>query len=387
VPGDHTRIFGSCEGRFAGVREALERNFRDHGELGAAVAIELHGEPVVDVWAGWADEAQTRPWERDTMVDVFSIGKSMVALCVLLLVERGQAHLDAPVADHWPEFAVHGKGDVTLRMLLSHRAGLPAIRRQLGDPDIYDWTLMTSALASEEPWWEPGTTHGYHVNTFGFLVGEMVRRVSGQSIGAFFQHEIAGPLGSDFHFGFGPEHDGRVAEYLFAGESSRFPAEGVEEQQSAGDDEARRLLLSRAYLNPPGLSGIGTVNTRAWRAAEIPSANGHATARAVARIYSALVAGEIVAPPTLEEAIAEASAGPDFVLGRPSRFGLGFQLTQPERRLGPNPRAFGHFGAGGSLGFADPDAGLTFAYVVNLSGPRWQNPRNRALLEAVYAAL
>jgi CubicO group peptidase (beta-lactamase class C family) len=347
----------------------------------------LDGEPVVDIWGGWADEARTRPWERDTLVDVFSVGKAMAALCVLLLVQRGEADLDAPVAGYWPEFAVNRKGDVTLRMLLSHRAGLPAIRRLLADSDIYDWAAMTSALASEEPWWLPGSAHGYHVNTFGFLAGEVVRRVSGQSVGAFFRREVADPLQADFHFGFGPEHDGRVAEYVFAGESPRPSAEGAEAQQAAGDDEARRLLLSRVYLNPPELSGIGTVNTRAWRAAEIPSANGHATARAVARIYSALLAGEFVAPQTLAEAIAEASAGNDLVLGRPSRFGLGFQLTQPERRLGPNPRAFGHFGFGGSLGFADPDAGLTFGYVLNRSGPRWQNPRNGALVRAAYAAL
>jgi CubicO group peptidase (beta-lactamase class C family) len=341
---------------------------------------------VVDIWGGWADEARTRPWEPDTLVDVFSLGKAMAALCVLLLVERGLVDLDAP-ADCWPEFAAQGKGDVTLRMVLSHRAGLPAIRRPLADTDIYDWALMTSALAAEEPWWELGTVHGYHVNTFGFLAGEVVRRVSGQSIGEFFRREVGGPLEADFHFGFGPEHDDRVAEYLFAGESSKITAEGAEERHAVGDDEARRLLLSRVYLNPPGLSGIGTVNTRAWRAAEIPSANGHATARAVARIYGALVSGEILDPATLAEAIAEASAGDDFVLGRPSRFGLGFQLTQPERRLGPNPLAFGHFGVGGSLGFADPDTGLAFGYVLNRSGPRWQNPRNRALIEAVYAAL
>jgi CubicO group peptidase (beta-lactamase class C family) len=342
---------------------------------------------VVDIWAGWADAARTRPWEPDTLVDVFSVGKAMVALCVLLLVERGLVDLDAPVADCWPQFAAQGKGEITLRMLLSHRAGLPAIRRLLAATDIYDWDLMTAALASEEPWWEPGSVHGYHVNTFGFLAGEVVRRVSGQSIGAFFRREVAGPLEADFHFGFGPEYDDRVAEYLFAGESPKSTAEGGEERQAVGDDEARRFLLSRVYLNPPELSGIGTVNTRAWRAAEIPSANGHATATALARIYGALVSGEILDLTTLGEAIAEASAGDDFVLGRPSRFGLGFQLTQPERRLGPNRGAFGHFGVGGSLGFADPDAGLAFAYVLNRSGPRWQNPRNRALVEAVYAAL
>jgi len=369
------------------VREALEGNFREHGELGAAVAIELEGQPVVDIWAGWADEAQTRPWERDTLVAVFSVGKAMAALCVLMLAERGRLDLDAPVAEYWPEFAARGKADVTVRTLLCHRAALPALRRALSDADAYDWELMTAALADEEPWWPPGSTHGYHVNTFGFLGGEIVRRVSGCSFGEFFRGEVAGPLEADFHFGLGPEHDGRVAEYLFAGESSRFRDEGAEERQAVGLNEAKRFLLSRAYLNPPGLSGIGTVNTRAWRAAEIPSANGHATARAVARIYSALLAGRIIAPNTLDEATTEASAGPDFVLGRPSRFGLGFQLTQPERPLGPNPRSFGHFGAGGSLGFADPDAGIAFAYVLNHSGPRWQNPRNRALLDAVYAAL
>jgi CubicO group peptidase (beta-lactamase class C family) len=364
------------------VRDALEGNFREHGELGAAVAIEVGGEPVVDIWAGWEDEAQSRPWERDTLVAVFSVGKAMAALCVLKLVERGSVDLDAPVAEYWPEFAAHGKDRVSIRTLLAHRAGLPALRRRLTDPDAYDWDLMASALAGEEPWWPPGTTHGYHVNTFGFLAGEIVRRVSGRSFGAFFRDEVAVPLDADFHFGLPPELDERVADYMF----SSLMAEGTGEG-GAVEDEARRLLLGRAYLNPPGLSGIGTVNTREWRAAEIPSANGHATARAVARVYSALLAGRIISPQTLDAAIAEASTGPDFVLGRPSRFGLGFQLTQPERPLGPNPRSFGHFGAGGSLGFADPDEGLSFAYVLNRSGPRWQNPRNRALLDAVYAAL
>jgi CubicO group peptidase (beta-lactamase class C family) len=384
-------IFGFCDERFAAVREALEGNFRDHDELGAAVSIEVEGTPVVDIWGGWADAARTRAWERDTLVAVFSIGKAMAALCVLILVERGEVDLEAPVAAYWPEFAVRGKGDVTVRMLLCHRAGLPAIRRSLPDRAIYDWGLMTTSLASEEPWWEPGRVHGYHVNTFGFLAGELVRRVSGQTIGAFLQREVAGPLDADFHIGLGPEHDERVAEYLFAGESSPITAEGSEEQQVV--DEDRRFLLSRVYLNPPGLSGIGTVNTRAWRAAEIPSANGHATARAVSRIYSALACGgavdgiRILGSDTIEEAITEASAGTDFVLGRPSRFGLGFQLTQPERPLGPNLRSFGHFGAGGSLGFADPDVALAFAYTLNRSGPRWQNPRNRALIDAAYAAL
>jgi CubicO group peptidase (beta-lactamase class C family) len=379
------QIAGSCDTRFTPVREAFESNFREHGELGAAVALAVDGRVVVDIWAGWMDAARMRAWERDTLVAVFSVGKAMAALCVLMLVERGQVDLEAPVARYWPEFAAGGKDAVTVRMMLAHRAGLPAIRRLLAEDAMYDWTHLASALAEEEPWWEPGSRHGYHVNTFGFLTGELVRRVSGVSIGAFLRREIAGPIRADFHFGLGARHDRRTAEYVFAGESG--------ESTGGVADQERQFLLSRAYLNPPGLSGVGTVNTRAWRAAQIPSANGHATARGVARIYSALACGgvvdgiRLVRPETIDQAIAEASAGPDFVLGRPSRFGLGFQLTQPERPLGPSPRSFGHFGVGGSLGFADPDAGLAFAYTMNRSGPRWQNPRNRALIDAVYASL
>jgi CubicO group peptidase (beta-lactamase class C family) len=378
--GEVPQILGTCDARFAAVRDALADNFGHHDELGAAVAVALDGEPVVDIWAGWMDANRTRPWERDTLVDVFSVGKAMAAICVLLLVERGDIDLESPVAHYWPEFAAAGKSEVTVRMLLGHRAGLPALRDAVPDQAIYDWRFMTVALAAERPWWQPGTTHGYHVNTLGFLTGELVRRVTGDSLGTFFRRAVAEPLGADFHFGLDPCEDGRVAEYTFGSEASD------SDPRSEAPDAERQFLLNRVYLNPPGVSGIGTVNTRAWRAAEIPSANGHATARAVARIYSALGKG-LLAADTLAEATAEQSAGVDFVLGRPSRFGLGFQLTQPERPLGPNPGSFGHFGLGGSLGFADPAAGLVFGYAMNRSGPRWQNPRSRALVDAVYAAL
>jgi CubicO group peptidase (beta-lactamase class C family) len=385
-------INGLCDDRFTPVREALADNFRERDELGAAVAVVVDSQPVVDLWAGWADVARTRRWERDTQVAVFSVGKAMATVCLLMLVEHGAIALDTPVAAYWPRFATKGKGETTVRMLLAHRAGLPAIRRALPDDAPYDWELMTGALAEEEPWWQPGAAHGYHVNTFGFLVGELVRRAAGTSIGTFFRREVAAPLAADFHFGFGREHDPHTAEFTFSG-TSYTTAEDVEERQEPEIDDQRRLLLMRTYLNPPGLSGVGTVNTRAWRAAEIPSANGHATARGVARIYSALAAGgaidgfRLLSEQTIDEATAEASSGEDLVLGRPSRFGLGFQLTQPERSLGPSARSFGHFGAGGSLGFADPDARLSFGYVMNRSGPRWQNPRNRALIDAVYESL
>ncbi len=387
------KVHGSCDQRFVALRDAFVDNFRERGELGAALSVTIEGRPVVDIWAGWADQARERLWDRDTLVDVFSVGKGMVTLSLLVLIERGQVDLDAPVARYWPDFAARGKAAITVRTLLGHRAGLPAIRRLLPDLAMYDWQLMTSALADQEPWWKPGERHGYHVNTFGFLVGEIVRRVSGQTIGSFFRSEIAGPLDADFHFGIGAEEDPRIAEFIWSADKQQ-PRISDLDPGLAEDDAEQALLLRRTYLNPPGLSGLGTtVNTRAWRSAEIPSANGHANARATARVYSALACGgavdgvRLLTPETIEEATLEASSGIDFVLRRPSRFGLGFQLTQPERPLGPNPRSFGHFGAGGSLGFADPDARLSFGYTANRAGARWQNPRNKALIDAAYECL
>jgi CubicO group peptidase (beta-lactamase class C family) len=375
------QLHGSCDPRFEALREALELNFAEHGEVGAALAVTVEGVPVVDLWGGWADAARTRRWQRETIVDVFSVGKPMAAMCLLVLIERGAVDLDAPAALYWPEFAAAGKGATTVRMILGHRAGLPAVRRELAADDLYDWRVMTSALAAETPWWEPGTRHGYHVNTFGFLVGELVRRVGGEPLGRFFARSIAEPLGADFQFGLPPAEHARVAEFLFPDVPSLA-------------DAFEPGMARNAYANPPGISGVGTVNTAPWRAAEIPSSNGHANARAVARIYAALAAGgaidgvRVLEPATVALAASEVSSGPDALLGRPSRFGLGFQLTQPERPLGPSPNAFGHFGAGGALGFADPDAGIAFGYTPNQGyGPRWQNPRNRNLIGALYASL
>jgi CubicO group peptidase (beta-lactamase class C family) len=375
-------IDGHCEPRFERVREAFIENFALHDELGAALTVTIDGSDAVDLWGGWADEARTRPWSRDTLVNVYSVGKPMAALCLLQLIEAGAVGLEQPVAEHWPEFALAGKGATTARMLLGHRAGLPALREPLAELAMYDWDLMCSALAAETPWWQPDSAHGYHVNTFGYLVGELVRRVSGERVGAYFRRAIAEPLGADFHFGIAASEDQRVAEFVLAEPTSEFSSAEIP------------TMVRHAYVNPPGLSGFGTVNARQWRAAEMPSGNGHATARAVARIYSALLAGgaqdgvRLLSPDTVALATREVSAGHDLVLNRPSRFGLGFQLTQPERPLGPHAGAFGHFGAGGSLGFADPEERLAFGYTSNqIKGPRWQNPRNRALIEALYASL
>ena len=289
------------------------------------------------------------------------------------------------VAHLWPEFAHAGKSEITLRQLLSHQAGLPAIAEPLPDGAALDWDVMIHALENQAPWWEPGTAFGYHVNTYGFLVGEAVRRAGGRTLGRLIRDEVAGPLDADIHIGLAAEHHSRVAEY-------RWPATNTMEPPPEG---ATGLDLMRwnAYWNPPGISGAHWVNTPAWRLAEMPSTNAHGNARSVARLYAALAKGgeidgvRIVSAAMLKEATREHSAGTDLVTQHPARFGLGFQLTQPERPMGPNAGAFGHFGAGGSLGFCDPDAALSFGYVTNDMGPRWQNPRNRALIDAVYACL
>ena len=384
---DAPPIAGSCDARFARVREAFADNFTRHGEVGAAVAVTLDGRSVVDLWAGHADGARRTPWRRDTLVNVFSVSKALTTICALRLVERGRLDLDAPVARAWAEFAACGKDAITLRQILAHRAGLPAVRPLLPEGAMLDWPAVTAALASQAPWWTPGERHGYHVNTFGFLVGELVRRASGRSVGAVLRDEVAAPLAADVHVGLPRAQHGRVAEFVWTAALPPTPPD------PAALPEPLALQWC-TYMNPPGVSGSGGwVNRADWRCGEVPSTNGHATARGIARVFAALAAGgctggvELLAPDTVAAATVEHSSGDDLVLQRPSRFGLGFQLTQPERPLGPSPRAFGHFGSGGALGFCDPDARLSFGYVMNHMGPRWQNPRNAALIEAVYASL
>lgn len=375
-------IDGFCDPGFVAVRDAFGDNFALRGEPGAAISLSVHGVPVVDLWGGWKNAAKDQFWQRDTIVNFFSVSKALCTVCILRLVERGRVALDAPIAEVWPEFGQHGKEKITLRHILSHQSGLPSLREPLPAGAMLDWFLMTDALARAAPWWKPGTAHGYHVNTFGFLLGEVVRRVSGRTIGTMLREDIADPLGADLYIGLPSSQHSRVAEYLWPTTTS---------QQTM--PRADELMRFNAYWNPPGISGGGYVNTPEWRSAEIPSTNGHGSARGIARFYSALAEGgevdavRIVSTATLMEATKEQSSGFDLINQRPSRFGLGFQLTQPERPLGPNPNAFGHFGAGGSLGFCDPDARVAFGYVTNDMGPRWQNPRNKALLEAIYASL
>jgi len=377
-------IGGSWDARFKPVRDAFAENFTTRGEAGAALCVTAGGRTVADLWGGWTSAAKTAAWQPDTLVNIFSVGKGLMAALAARLTGAGVLVTDAPVARYWPEFAAAGKEWVTVGQLLSHQAGVPAVRRKLPPGAMLDWDLMTGAIASEQPWWVPGTAHGYHVNTFGFAVGEVLRRVSGRTVGSLLREQLAGPLGADVHIGLAAAEHARVADFDWP---------GLLPQTEPRDLTDEQLMEHNAYFNPGGLSGAGVVNTAAWREAELPSTNGHGSARGVARIYTALAAGgetggvRIADAAALAEAVTERVYGQDRILHRPSRFGLGFQLTQPERPIGRGPAAFGHFGAGGSLGCCDPDAALAIGYVTGQMGPRWQNPRNRALIDAIYSCL
>lgn len=369
-------IDGTCAPGFEEVRAEFARNFTERGEVGAAVHIVHEGRVVVDLVGGWADGARTRPWDRDTLAGVYSVGKGVLATLLLRLVDRGLIHLDAPVASVWPEFAAGGKGAVTVRHALSHRAGVPGIRDPLTDDDLYDWQRMTSALAATEPLLPPGGQHAYHVNTFGHLIGELVRRVGG----AMPDEELrraAAPLDADVWFGVPPGEQHRCAEVVWDAPTT---APHFDLTQLDGD----ALLNAASHFNPPGYSSFGQINTPRWRALPLGSTAGHASAVGLARWYQALLDGTLVSHDLLDEATRPQASGPCPILRDDVTFGLGFTLTTPRRPLGPHPGAFGHFGTGGALGFADPVGGVAFGYVMNHTCPRWQSARNRALIDTLY---
>jgi CubicO group peptidase (beta-lactamase class C family) len=382
-------IEGQCDARFERVRQAFAENFAKRGDVGAAVAVNIDGKPVVDLWGGHADKARTRPWTRDTIVNVYSATKGVAATGLNRLVDQARVDLDAPVARYWPEFAQAGKDKIPVRWLLSHQAGLPAVRKQLPADALLRWDLMTAALAEQEPWWVPGTRHGYHALTFGHLIGEVLRRVAGKSIGAYCRDEITGPLGIDFNIGLDARDDARCAEVIAAPPPP--PGQPNPLGENAADPES---ITAKALNNPPGALRMSMINSRAWRGAEVPAANGHTNARALSRFYGVLARGgeldgvRVLSPAHIERCHTEQSNGIDAVLSVPMRFGLGYRLTQPAAKYGPNPHAFGHTGAGGSLGFADPDAKVGFAYTMNQMGSQMLiDSRVSALLDAIYASI
>ncbi len=394
------KIGGNCKKGFERVAEAFTKNFGEHGELGASVCLTVAGEKVVDLWGGVADPATNAPWQKDTVSVVFSSTKGATALCAHMLASRGKLDVDAPVAELWPEFAHKGKERVTTRMMLDHSAGVPALREPVKDNGPYEWDYMTERLAAEEPFWVPGTRNGYHGFTFGWTVGEMVRRASGKSLGTFFRDEIAKPLGLDFWIGLPETIEPRVAPmipFVAKAEQARTPFL----RDLATDKKSIPALF---YYNT-GAWRTGGANSRAGHAAEIGAANGITNARGLAGMYAPLAAGggKLVDAKTLTR-MAEVSMAThdDATLRIPTRFALGFMKSMDNRRrsvgaeiFGPDcdsvilsNAAFGHVGAGGSLGFADPAAGLSFGYTMNRMGPGLlMNDRGQALVDAAYQSL
>ena len=389
-------VQGTCDPKFQEVRQEFERNFQERGEVGASVCVTVQGQTVVDLWGGQANAGSNTPWQEDTVSVVFSSTKGATALCAHMLASRGQLDLDTPVATYWPEFAQSGKENIPVKMLLSHQAGLPAVRETLPDGAYADWDLIVNALAKEEPFWEPGTRNGYHALTFGWLVGEVVRRVSGKSLGTFFKDEVAGPLGLDFWIGLPEDKESQVAPMIAAEPNPESPF--FREIATPGSMQSIVLLNMGGYMGAEP-----QFDTRAAHAAEIGGAGGVTNGRGLAGMYEPLALGgkkdsvELVNPETLARMGRVASStGKDAVLVMPTRFALGYMKTMDNRKepagvqdsVLVSEAAFGHVGAGGSFGFADPPAAMSFGYTMNRMGPGAAlNDRGQNLVDAVYRAL
>ena len=374
------KIHGFCDDRFDRVRQAFESNFDAGKELGASLAVTQNGKFVVDLWAGDADSRGTR-WQENTIVNVYSTTKTMAAICVLMLADRKELNLSDPMARYWPEFAQGGKQDVTLAHVMSHSAGLSGFDPPLESvEELYDWDAICQHLAAQSPWWEPGSQSGYHAITQGYLQGEIVRRVSGRSLGTFFREEVAEPLGADFHIGLDPAHDHRVGELLP-------PTQGLGSTGAESGSIADRTFSGAAIdaTEPRG---------EAWRRAEIPAAGGIGNARSVARIHSALACGgtvdgvSLMSESGVDTILEEQIRGVDLVFGVPMVFGMGFGLNDPALPISPNERAFFWGGWGGSLAIIDLDAGISIAYVMNKMAPDLMGDlRGGSLAAAVYQSL
>jgi CubicO group peptidase (beta-lactamase class C family) len=375
---------GSAQGvthdRFAGVRAVFEDNLRSGADLGASFCATVEGETVVDLWGGYADPARSRPWTRDTIVNVYSTTKTMTALTALLIADRGELDFDAPVARYWPEFAANGKAQVKVRHLMSHSAGLSGWKETISSEDLYDWEKATALLAAQAPYWEPGTAPGYHALTQGYLVGEVVRRITGKSLGTVFREEIAEPLGADFWIGLPASEDDRVAELVP-------PPPGAAVGEATGQTD-----LQRNMSDNPGID-VSATKTRGWRGAEIPAAGGTGHARSVAEIHAILANGGVakgrrfLSEAGCRKALELQIEGEDLILGTPARYGLGFGLAGGVVPL-PNPNTIYWGGYGGSLVIIDMDARTTFGYAMNrMAGTTQGDTRAFGLAMAMWQAM
>ncbi|MCK5893438.1 MAG: beta-lactamase family protein [Endozoicomonadaceae bacterium] len=381
-------IQGYHELKFEPVREAFGRLFTEGNELGAALAVTIAGESVLDLWGGFMDKERTEPWHHDTLVNVFSCSKGIATLCMLRLVQDGRLSLDASVVEYWPEFGQNGKENITLRHILTHRSGLSAFHPTIPDDDLFDWTAMVNHIEQESSWWQPGSCHGYAPITFGWLLGELFRRVTGMTMGAWLQREIMGPLDASFYFGIPDEDHGLIARMTKGG-----PVRGDRAAQRLYEEMTDNPMgvTARAFSNPVTLQS--STNRSEWRRMELPSVNGHGTASALAKVYGILSVGggQLLDASLLQEATQEQVCGPDAVLKCSTRFGLGFMLGQPGHHLagfGSSRHTFGHAGAGGSLTFADPKRQIGFAFVTNSMGPYvLVDPRAEQLVGELYRSI
>jgi CubicO group peptidase (beta-lactamase class C family) len=354
---------GFTDDRYAAVRAVFEENLASGADMGASFCATVDGKTVVDLWGGFADEARTRPWTRDTIVNVYSTTKTMTALTALLIADRGELDFDAPVARYWPEFAANGKQDIKVSHLMSHSAGLSGWRETISTEDLYDWAKVTELLAAQAPFWPAGTASGYHALTQGYLVGEVIRRITGRSLGTVFREEIAEPLGADFHIGLPASEDARVADLIPPADPPVLPAD------PDGPADLSAEVRANAFTNPA--PDVSATRTRAWRGAEIPAGGGTGNARAVAEIHAILANGgvargkQFLSEAGCRKALEPQVDGQDLILGIPIRFGMGFGLGD-ELMLNPNTLYWG--GYGGSLAVIDLDARTTFGYVMNKMG-------------------
>lgn len=373
-----TTVEGFAQERFAFVRDLFEQNFATGQEIGASFSVTVAGETVVDLWGGWADEARIRPWRRDTIVNVYSLTKTMTALVALLLADRGALDFDAPVARYWPEFAAAGKGDIKVSQLMAHSSGMAAWREPVAPDDLYNWEKMTHLLARQAPWWEPGTASGYHALTQGYLIGEVIRCIAGRTVGTLFREEIAQPLRADFHIGLPASEDARVGELI------------PPPPMAMGDEPPSELVVA-ALTNPPSDPLI--TRTRAWRAAEIPAVNGHGNARSIARVHGILANGGVVdgrrflSEAGCRRALESQIAGLDLVLGVPMRYGLGFGLP-PAAIDAPHTDILAWGGWGGSIAVIDMRARAVFAYTMNrMQAAVIGDARSLDIIRAIWAEL
>jgi CubicO group peptidase (beta-lactamase class C family) len=377
-------VGGSVETGFEPVQEAFAANFERYGEVGAACSIHVHGRRVVDLWGGVTMPGGTEPYTADTMQMVLSVSKGVVAIAAHMLAQEGRLDFDAPVVEYWPEFAAEGKGTIPVRWLFSHRAGLAAIERPVSLEDVYAWTPVVDALAAQRPLWEPGTAHGYHAITYGWLAGEVLRRRSGMSVGALIAERIARPLQVEFFIGLPEALNARVAPLIPASP----PPPGAPPDAMALLLADPNSLAHKAFSNPRALAAL---NEYPFRAAEVPAANGIGTARALSRIYAACI-GEVdgirlLDAETLERASRTQARGEDLVTGYETHYGTGFQLPFPFRPMA-GPGSVGHYGMGGSVAFAHPELGFSFAYVMNQMLPSAQvDPRHAKLVQALVRCL